>query len=238
MSPAVTPVTIPFEGTALNGYLYQPPRGGPQATCIMHGGFDSTAEEWHHVGALAAQQRGYTVITFDGPGHPGPHYRDGLVFRPQLGDGGEPGHRLGRGPSRGRSRAHRLVRPQHGRRAGPPGGGLRAADPGADLHRRDLRHRPGLHRPPRPGRGHRTQAHRRHRPRARRRAAAADAHQPAVPLGRPPGHVVLRRRHVRGRTWPPAWPTTSATGSPRRSPARCSSVAPSPTSSSAASRRN
>jgi pimeloyl-ACP methyl ester carboxylesterase len=82
MSPAVTPVTIPFEGTALNGYLYQPPRGGPQATCIMHGGFDSTAEEWHHVGALAAQQRGYTVITFDGPGHPGPRYRDGLVFRP------------------------------------------------------------------------------------------------------------------------------------------------------------
>jgi pimeloyl-ACP methyl ester carboxylesterase len=82
MSPAVTPVAIPFEGTALNGYLYQPPRGGPQATCIMHGGFDSTAEEWHHIGALAAQERGYTVITFDGPGHPGPHYRDGLVFRP------------------------------------------------------------------------------------------------------------------------------------------------------------
>lgn len=82
MSPAVTPVTIPFEGTALNGYLYQPPHGGPQATCVMFGGFDSTAEEWHHVGALAAQQRGYTVITFDGPGQPGPRYRDGLVFRP------------------------------------------------------------------------------------------------------------------------------------------------------------
>ena len=82
MSPTVTPVTIPFEGAALNGYLYQPPGGGPQATCIMHGGFDSTAEEWHHFGALAAQQRGYTVITFDGPGQPGPRYRDGLVFRP------------------------------------------------------------------------------------------------------------------------------------------------------------
>src|SRR5215472_5247477 len=82
MSPTVTPVTIPFEGTALNGYLYQPPGGGAQATCIMHGGFDSTAEEWHHIGALAAQQRGYTVLTFDGPGQAGPHYRDGLVFRP------------------------------------------------------------------------------------------------------------------------------------------------------------
>ena len=82
MSPEVTPVTIPFEGTTLNGYLYGSPRGGPQATCIMHGGFDSNAEEWHHQGALAARERGYTVITFDGPGQAGPHYRDGLVFRP------------------------------------------------------------------------------------------------------------------------------------------------------------
>jgi hypothetical protein len=55
MSPAVTPVTIPFEGTTLNGYLYQPPGGGPAPTCFMHGGFDSTAEEWHTTGALAAQ---------------------------------------------------------------------------------------------------------------------------------------------------------------------------------------
>ena len=82
MSPAVTPVSIPFEGTALPGYLYAPPGGGPAATLIMHGGFDGWAEELHHCGALAAQERGYTVITFDGPGQPGPHYRDGLVFRP------------------------------------------------------------------------------------------------------------------------------------------------------------
>jgi len=81
MSPAVTPVEIPFEGTALPGYLYAPPRGGPQATLIMHGGFDGWAEELHHCGALAAQERGYTVITFDGPGQGRPCY-DGLVFRP------------------------------------------------------------------------------------------------------------------------------------------------------------
>jgi Esterase FrsA-like len=68
MSPAVTPVTIPFEDTALPGYLYQPLRGGPQATLIMHSGFDGWAEELHHTGALAAQERGYAVITFDGPG--------------------------------------------------------------------------------------------------------------------------------------------------------------------------
>jgi alpha-beta hydrolase superfamily lysophospholipase len=81
MSPAVTPVKIPFEGTALPGYLYQSPRSGRQATFIMHSGFDGWAEELHHCGALAAQERGYTVITFDGPGQAGPCY-DGLVFRP------------------------------------------------------------------------------------------------------------------------------------------------------------
>jgi alpha-beta hydrolase superfamily lysophospholipase len=81
MSPAVTPVTIPFEGTSLPGYLYQPPRGGRQATLIMHSGFDGWSEELHHTGALAAQERGYTVITFDGPGQARPRY-NGLVFRP------------------------------------------------------------------------------------------------------------------------------------------------------------
>jgi len=81
MSPAVTPVEIPFEGTSLPGYLYQPPRGGRQATLIMHTGFDGWAEELHHCGALAAQQRGYTVLTFEPPGTGKPCY-DGLVFRP------------------------------------------------------------------------------------------------------------------------------------------------------------
>jgi pimeloyl-ACP methyl ester carboxylesterase len=81
MSPAVTPVSIPFEGTALPGYLYAPPGGGRQATLIMYGGFDGWAEELHHTGALAAQERGYTVLTFDGPGQGRPCY-DGLVFRP------------------------------------------------------------------------------------------------------------------------------------------------------------
>jgi dienelactone hydrolase len=81
MSPAVTPVEIPFEGTSLPGYLYQPPRRGRQATLIMHTGFDGWAEELHHCGALAAQQRGYTVITFEPPGTGKPCY-EGLVFRP------------------------------------------------------------------------------------------------------------------------------------------------------------
>lgn len=83
MSPPVTPVTIPFEGVALDGYLYHvDDSGAARPTLVMHHGFDGAVEELHHIGALAAQERGYTVITFSGPGQPGPRYRDGLVFRP------------------------------------------------------------------------------------------------------------------------------------------------------------
>ncbi|MFF4263847.1 alpha/beta hydrolase family protein [Streptomyces virginiae] len=48
----------------------------------MHNGFDGTAEELHFFGAMAAVERGYTVLAFDGPGMPGPRHHQGLVFRP------------------------------------------------------------------------------------------------------------------------------------------------------------
>ena len=48
----------------------------------MHNGFDGSAEEMHFVGAAALVERGYHVLTFDGPGQPGPMHREGLVFRP------------------------------------------------------------------------------------------------------------------------------------------------------------
>lgn len=82
MTLSVMPVEIPFEGTHLNGYLYLPAGDGPHPLLVMHNGFDGTAEELHHGGAAAAQERGYAVITFDGPGQAGPRYRNGLVFRP------------------------------------------------------------------------------------------------------------------------------------------------------------
>ncbi|MFC7643421.1 hypothetical protein ACFQX6_23300 [Streptosporangium lutulentum] len=49
---------------------------------MMHNGFDGSAEEMHFVGAAALVERGYHVLTFDGPGQPGPMHREGLVFRP------------------------------------------------------------------------------------------------------------------------------------------------------------
>lgn len=80
--PAIVPVEIPYEGTTLNGYLYSSPHPGPQPTVIIHTGFDGTAEEMWIDGACSAQAHGYAVLAFDGPGQPGPRYRDGLVFRP------------------------------------------------------------------------------------------------------------------------------------------------------------
>jgi len=82
-TPAVEPVEIPFEGTVLHGYVYRPVTGeGPFPVLVCHSGFDGTAEEMHFFGAAAAAERGYLVLSFDGPGQPAARHRDGLVFRP------------------------------------------------------------------------------------------------------------------------------------------------------------
>jgi alpha-beta hydrolase superfamily lysophospholipase len=83
--PPVEPIEIPYEGTVLHGYFYPASRAdgnaGPVPTIIMHSGFDGTCEEMHYLGAAAAQERGYHVVTFDGPGQPAALHFDGLVFR-------------------------------------------------------------------------------------------------------------------------------------------------------------
>ena len=81
--PPILPVEIPYEKTSLPGYFYRPDTSGRvRPTVIMHTGFDGSAEEMHFSGAQAAVERGYNVLTFDGPGQFGPIHREGLVFRP------------------------------------------------------------------------------------------------------------------------------------------------------------
>ncbi|MFI8451796.1 alpha/beta hydrolase family protein [Streptomyces erythrochromogenes] len=81
--PVIEPVEIPYEDTTLPGYFYRADDSGtPRPTLIMHNGFDGTAEELHFFGAMAAVERGYNVLAFDGPGMPGPRHHQGLVFRP------------------------------------------------------------------------------------------------------------------------------------------------------------
>ena len=87
--PPIEAVEIPYENTVLHGYFYRGAGAGPgrdqdtpRPTIIMHSGFDGTCEELHWSGAAAAQERGYHVLTFDGPGQPAARRFDGLVFRP------------------------------------------------------------------------------------------------------------------------------------------------------------
>ncbi|WP_410623695.1 alpha/beta hydrolase family protein [Amycolatopsis sp. cmx-8-4] len=76
------PVEIPYDGTVLQGYFYRAPGAGPKPVLVMHSGFDGSAEELHFFGAASGAERGYHVLTFDGPGQPGAMHRDKLVFRP------------------------------------------------------------------------------------------------------------------------------------------------------------
>jgi pimeloyl-ACP methyl ester carboxylesterase len=82
LDPRVEPVEIPYDGVTLSGYLYTGAGAWPRPTIMMHNGFDGSAEEMHFFGAAAAVERGYNVLSFDGPGQPAARHRDGLVFRP------------------------------------------------------------------------------------------------------------------------------------------------------------
>jgi len=80
----IEPVEIPYEDTVLHGYFYRAAGAdaAPCPTMIMHSGFDGSSEELHHYGAAAGAERGYHVLTFDGPGQPAARHLEGLVFRP------------------------------------------------------------------------------------------------------------------------------------------------------------
>jgi alpha-beta hydrolase superfamily lysophospholipase len=69
MDSPVEQVLIPYEGIFLPGYYYRPDASHqPRPTLMVHGGYDSTGEELYFLIAAAAIQRGYTCLTFEGPG--------------------------------------------------------------------------------------------------------------------------------------------------------------------------
>ncbi|GAA1654144.1 alpha/beta fold hydrolase [Nonomuraea maheshkhaliensis] len=79
----VIPQDIPYEGTALPGYLYLTDDSGrPRPAIIYHGGFDSTLEETYFFLVAGALRRGYNVLAFEGPGQGSARRDRGLVFRP------------------------------------------------------------------------------------------------------------------------------------------------------------
>jgi len=74
---------IPYEGTTLPGYFFPAGHGQQrQATVILTGGYDGTAEELYFFNGAAALARGYHVLAFDGPGQGAALLQQGLVLRP------------------------------------------------------------------------------------------------------------------------------------------------------------
>ena len=76
-------IRIPYEGTTLPGYFYRVDDSNtPRRTLLSLGGFDSTGEELYFFAAAAALQRGYNVLTFEGPGQGEPLRVQRLPARP------------------------------------------------------------------------------------------------------------------------------------------------------------
>ena len=76
-------VSIPYEGTSLPGYFYRvDPAASPRPTLLIHGGYDSTAEEQYFETVPDALARGYNCLVFEGPGQGSVIRCQHLPFRP------------------------------------------------------------------------------------------------------------------------------------------------------------
>ncbi|WP_136708784.1 alpha/beta fold hydrolase [Agromyces sp. H66] len=77
------PITIPFEGVELSGYVIRA-AGATGPTLLMPTGYDSPSEEYYSLGAMEAAARGLTVVVFSGPGQAEMLYDRGIGFRPDF----------------------------------------------------------------------------------------------------------------------------------------------------------
>lgn len=82
LDPPAEQVEIPYEGTALPGYFFQPQgRAGPQRTLILNNGSDGPVTAlWAAVGT-GAVARGYNALIFDGPGQQSMLFERDVPFR-------------------------------------------------------------------------------------------------------------------------------------------------------------
>jgi pimeloyl-ACP methyl ester carboxylesterase len=79
----IEPVEIPFEGRTLPGYLVLVDDSGvPRPTIVHTNGYDSDIQEMFFAHAVAAVQRGYNILLFDGPGQGRNLIIDNMHMRP------------------------------------------------------------------------------------------------------------------------------------------------------------
>jgi len=75
-------VTIAADGFTIPAIFYRASLDStPRPTVLMFNGFDGSQEEMLHVSGLAALERGFHVLTFEGPGQPTVLREQGLGFR-------------------------------------------------------------------------------------------------------------------------------------------------------------
>ena len=73
---------IPYENTTLPGYFIKPDASNaPRKTLLCTGGYDGTCEELFFIVARGALERGYNVLTFDGPGQGGALVKQNMPMR-------------------------------------------------------------------------------------------------------------------------------------------------------------
>ena len=79
----VARVAIPYQGTTLPGYWFSPPGTNDRAPLvILNNGSDGQVVDMLRHGAIAAVERGWHALVFDGPGQCAALYEQGLPFRP------------------------------------------------------------------------------------------------------------------------------------------------------------
>ncbi len=76
-------LAIPYEATTLPGWFVRNPRRPHDTlpTIVVGGGWDSTMVENHIAMGIAALERDYHVLLFDGPGQGAPLVDEGLILR-------------------------------------------------------------------------------------------------------------------------------------------------------------
>ena len=77
-------MSVPYGPNHLNAIHYPGPLGAEgKPLLVLCGGFDSTLEELYFELVPAAHQRGFSVLTFEGPGQGAVLREQGLVFTPE-----------------------------------------------------------------------------------------------------------------------------------------------------------
>ncbi|GAB5498799.1 MAG: alpha/beta fold hydrolase [Pseudohongiellaceae bacterium] len=76
---------VPYESNELKAIYYPSnnPQAGNKPLILAHGGYDSTLEELYFWIVAPALERGYSVLTFSGPGQGSMLRKQGLTFTPE-----------------------------------------------------------------------------------------------------------------------------------------------------------